>query len=48
MRVRKAVLPAAGFGRDLDACLPCYAGKAYFFRGDRYLAYDMLASAAVI
>ena len=33
--------------RDLDACLPWYDGKAYFFRGDRYLAYDMLASAVI-
>lgn len=40
-------LPAAGFDRDLDACLPWYDGKAYFFQGDRYLAYDMLASAVI-
>lgn len=40
-------LGEAGFGRDLDACLPWYDGRAYFFKGDRYLAYDMLASAVI-
>ncbi|HEY5981010.1 MAG TPA: hemopexin repeat-containing protein [Microlunatus sp.] len=41
-------LGAAGFDRDIDACLPWYDGKAYLFRGDRYLAYDMLGGGAVI
>jgi hypothetical protein len=36
-------LAAAGFDRDLDACVAWGDGIAYFLKGDRYLAYDMLA-----
>lgn len=37
----------AGFGSDIDACIPWYDGMAYFLKGDKYLAYDMLAERLV-
>jgi hypothetical protein len=41
-------LGAAGFGRDIDSCVPWGNGTAYFLKGDRYLGYDMLTSGSVV
>jgi len=35
-------LAGVGFGADIDSCVPWYDGMAYFLKGSRYLAYDMI------
>lgn len=37
----------AGFGADIDSCVPWYDGKAYFLKGSSYLAYDMIGGAVI-
>jgi Hemopexin len=36
-------MQAAGFGSNLDAAMNAGNGKAYFFKGDRYVRYDLPA-----
>lgn len=37
----------AGFGSDIDSCVPWYDGKAHFLKGTKYLIYDMIAGAVI-
>ena len=37
----------AGFGTDIDSCVPWYDGKAYFLKGSTFLAYDMIGGAVI-